>query len=121
MGADRTEVAGNEIRGNDSVGIAVVSLAMAFPPGATFDVGPIPEDNRIHDNVLAENGRRPDPAVKAVAGRGVDLLWDGSGWTNTWHQPGATRFPVFLPDRSWPDLVRKAWSRAVSGLARMLG
>ena len=121
MGADRTEVAGNEIRGNDSVGVAVVSLAMAFPPGATFDVGPIPEDNRIHDNVLSENGRHPDPAVKAVAGRGVDLLWDGSGWTNTWHQPGATRFPVFLPDRSWPDVFRKAWSRAISGLARMLG
>ena len=35
MAADRTEVAGNEIRGNDSFGIAVVSLAMAFPPGAT--------------------------------------------------------------------------------------
>jgi parallel beta-helix repeat protein len=121
MGADRTEVAGNEIRGNDSVGVAVISLAMAFPPGATFDVGPIPEDNRIHDNVLAENGRHPAPAVKEIAGRGVDLLWDGSGWTNTWHQPGATRFPVFLPDQTWPGLVRRAWSRAISGLARMLG
>jgi cytochrome c peroxidase len=121
MGADRTEVAGNDIRGNDSVGIAVVSLAIAFPPGATFDVGPIPEENRIHDNVLAENGRSPAPAVKEIAGRGVDLLWDGSGWSNTWHQPGATRFPPLLPDRSWPDLFRKAWSRAISGLARMLG
>jgi len=121
MGADRTEVTGNEIRGNDSVGVAVISLALAFPPGATFDVGPIPEDNRIHDNVLAENGGHPAPAVKEIAGRGVDLLWDGSGWTNTWHQPGATRFPVFLPDRSWPDVFRKAWSRAISGLARMLG
>jgi parallel beta-helix repeat protein len=121
MGADRTEVTGNEIRGNDSVGVAVISLAMAFPPGATFDVGPIPEDNRVHDNVLAENGRRPDPAVKAIAGGGVDLLWDGSGWTNTWHQPGATRFPMLLPDTSWPDLFRKAWSRAISGLARLIG
>jgi cytochrome c peroxidase len=121
MAADRTEVTGNEIRGNDSVGIAVVSLAIAFPPGATFDVGPIPEENRIHDNVLAENGRHPAPAVKEIAGRGVDLLWDGSGWTNTWHQPGATRFPMFLPDPSWSDVFRKAWSRAISGLARMLG
>jgi len=121
MGADRTEVAENEIRGNDSVGVAVVSLAIAFPPGATFDVGPVPEENLVHDNVLAENGSRPAPAVKEISGRGVDLLWDGSGWTNTWHQPGATRFPPLLPDRSWPDLFRKAWSRAISGLARMLG
>jgi len=121
MAADRTEVTGNEIRGNDSVGIAVVSLAIAFPPGASFDVGPIPEENRIHDNVLAENGRHPAPAVKEIAGRGVDLLWDGSGWTNAWHQPGATRFPMFLPDRSWPDVFRKAWSRAISGMARLLG
>jgi cytochrome c peroxidase len=119
MGADRTEVAGNEIRGNDSVGVALISLAMAFPPGATFDVGPIPEDNRIHDNVLADNGRHPAPAVKEIAGRGVDLLWDGSGWTNTWRQPGATRFPMFLPDQNWPGLVRRAWSRLVSGLARV--
>jgi len=121
MGADRTEVAGNEIRGNDSVGVAVISLAMAFPPGATFDVGPIPEDNRIHDNVLADNGRHPAPAVKDIAGRGVDLLWDGSGWTNSWDQPGATRFPMLLPDRSWPSLLRRAWSRTVSGLARVFG
>jgi len=120
MGADRTEVAGNEIRGNDSVGVAVISLAMAFPPGATFDVGPIPEDNRIHDNVLVDNGRHPAPAVKEIACRGVDLLWDGSGWTNSWDQPGATRFPMLLPDRSWPGLLRRAWSRAVSGLARVL-
>ncbi len=121
MAADCTEVAGNEIRDNASFGIAVVSLAMAFPPGATFDVGAVPEDNWIHDNVLAGNGRNPAPAVKAVTGRGVDLLWDGSGWTNAWHQPGASRFPALLPDRSWPDVIRKAWARVVSGLARVLG
>jgi parallel beta-helix repeat protein len=121
MAADRTEVAGNEIRGNDSFGVGVVSLAAAFPPGATFDVGPTPEDNWIHDNVLADNGKNPAPAVKAATGRGVDLLWDGSGWTNAWHQPGASRFPPALPDRSWPNLVRKAWSRVVAGVSRMLG
>jgi cytochrome c peroxidase len=121
MAADRTEVSGNEVRGNDSFGIGVVSLAAAFPPGAVFDVGPVPEDNWIHDNVLAENGKNPAPAVKAVTGKGVDLLWDGSGWTNAWREPGASRFPPALPDRTWPDLVRKAWSRVVAGLARVLG
>ena len=117
MAADRTEVAENEIRGNDSFGVAVVGLALAFPRGARFDVGAIPEDSWIHDNVLAENGGKPAPSVKEIAGRGVDLVWDGSGPTNAWHQPGATRFPPLLPDRTWPALVRRAWSRVVSLLA----
>jgi cytochrome c peroxidase len=74
----------------------------------------VPEGNRIFGNTLAENGRNPAASIKAVAGRGVDLLWDGSGWDNTWSQPGATRFPSLLPDRSWPDVLRRAWSRLVS-------
>ncbi|MGH9938072.1 MAG: parallel beta-helix domain-containing protein, partial [Blastocatellia bacterium] len=43
MAADRTTVTENEIRGNNSFGIAVVGLAIAFPKGRTFDVGAIPE------------------------------------------------------------------------------
>jgi parallel beta-helix repeat protein len=117
MAADRTEVAENEIRANDSFGIAVVSLTAAFPRGTAFDVGIVPEGNRIHDNRLAGNGGKPAPAVKA-AGGGADLLWDGSGWDNTWDEPGARAVPVFLPGPRWPVLLRKAWSRAVQGLAR---
>jgi hypothetical protein len=59
--------------------------------------------------------------VKAVAGRGVDLVWDGSGWDNAWRQPGARSFPPLLPDRSWPDVFRRAWSRAVTWLAGVAG
>jgi cytochrome c peroxidase len=121
MAADRTEVAGNEIRGNDSFGIAVVSLKNAFPQGTRFDVGIVPEGNWIHDNRLSNNGRNPAASVKAVAGRGVDLLWDGSGWDNAWRQPGARSFPPLLPDRSWPDVFRRAWSRAVTWLAGVAG
>ena len=121
MAADRTEVAGNEIRGNDSFGIGVVSLAMAFPPGATFDVGPVPEENWIHDNQLAENGRNPAPSVKAVTGGGVDLLWDGSGWTT----PGASRGPAASlrssPIAPGPTSSARPGPASVSGLARMLG
>jgi parallel beta-helix repeat protein len=113
MAADRTEVTGNEVRGNDSVGVAVVSLLSAFPKGTSFDVGIVPEGNRIFGNTLAENGRNPAASIKAVAGRGVDLLWDGNGWDNAWSQPGASRFPWLLPDRSWPDVLRRAWSRLV--------
>ena len=121
MAADRTEVAGNEVRGNDSLGIAVVSLTGVLPPGTSFDVGVIPEGNWIHGNTLAGNGRNPAPAIKAMAGRGVDLLWDGSGWDNAWRQPGATTFPPLLPDRTWPDVLRRAWSRIVSYLAEKAG
>jgi cytochrome c peroxidase len=121
MAADRTEVTGNEVRGNDSLGIAVVGLTTVLPPGASFDVGIIPEGNWIHDNTLAGNGGNAAPAVKALSGRGVDLLWDGSGWDNAWRQPGATTFPPLLPARTWPDVLRRAWSRVVSYLAEKAG
>jgi parallel beta-helix repeat protein len=121
MAADRTEVTGNEVRGNDSFAVAVVSLASAFPKGTSFDVGIVPEGNRVFGNTFADNGRNPAPSVKAVAGRGVDLIWDGSGSDNTWSQPGATRFPPLLPDRSWPGVLRRAWSRVVSYLAERAG
>jgi parallel beta-helix repeat protein len=119
MGADRTEVTANEIRGNDSFGIAVVSLKQAFPKGASFDVGPTPEGNWIHGNTLADNGKNPAASVKA-AGGGGDLVWDGSGPDNRWDQPEATSFPPFLPSRRWPDLFARAWSRVVETLGGLL-
>ena len=119
MGADRTEVTGNEIRGNDSFGVAVVSLKQAFPKGATFDVGPTPEGNWIHGNTLEGNGRKPTALVKA-AGGGGDLVWDGSGWDNRWEQPAGKAVPPILPSKAWPDPVAKAWSRVVSILSGWL-
>ena len=119
MGADRTEVADNEIRGNDSFGVAVVSLRQAFPKGATFDVGPTPEGNWIHGNTLEGNGGKPTDSVKA-AGGGGDLVWDGSGWDNKWEQPGAKAVPPWLPSRGWPDLLARAWSRVVVTLSGWL-
>jgi len=121
MAADRTEVSGNEVRGNDSFAVAVVSLTSAFPKGTSFDVGIVPEGNRVAGNTFSDNGRRPAASVKAIAGRGVDLIWDGSGADNTWNQPGATRFPPLLPDDSWPGVLRRAWSRVVSYLAAKAG
>jgi parallel beta-helix repeat protein len=119
IGADRTEVTGNEIRGNDSFGIAVVSLKQAFPKGATFDVGPTPEGNWIHGNTLADNGKNPAASVKATGGGG-DLVWDGSGWDNRWDQPGARSVPPLLPSKGWPDLFARAFSRVVVTLSDWL-
>jgi parallel beta-helix repeat protein len=120
MAADGTEVAGNEIRGNDSFGIAVVGLGAAFPGATSFDVGAVPEGTWIHDNRLADNGRNPAPAIRALGAVNADLLWDGSGWDNAWRQPGARAFPPWLPERTWPAFLRRAWSRAFS-LLRDLG
>jgi parallel beta-helix repeat protein len=114
MAADRTEVTQNEIRGNDSFGIALVSLRIAFPKGHKFDVGTEPEGNRIHGNQMADNGRHPAGRVKEAGAIDVDLFWDGSGWDNIWEQPEAKSFPAVLPNRHWPNLARRAYSRVFS-------
>src|SRR5262245_12104477 len=114
MAADRTTVTENEIRGNDSFGIAVVGLAIAFPKGKTFDVGAIPEGNKIFNNKLSENGRNPGELVKHLGAVNVDILWDGSGWNNSFEQSGVKRFPAMLPTDNWPDIFRRAYSRVYS-------
>jgi cytochrome c peroxidase len=114
MAADRTTVTGNEIRGNDSFGLAVIGLAMAYPKGKTFDVGPIPEGNRIFDNKFSENGRNPGETVKQLGAMNVDILWDGSGWDNSFEQSNVKRFPAILPTDNWPDVFRRAYARVYS-------
>jgi parallel beta-helix repeat protein len=114
MAADRTEVTENLIRGNDSFGIAIVGLAIAFPKGRTFDVGAVPEGNRIYGNKLSENGRNPGGLVKEIGAVNCDLFWDGSGWDNSWIQPGAKSFPAVLPNEVWPSVARRAYTRAFS-------
>ncbi|HKX30517.1 MAG TPA: parallel beta-helix domain-containing protein [Blastocatellia bacterium] len=116
IAADRTEVTRNEIQGNDSFGIAVVSLALAFPNARSFDVGSLPEGNKIHDNRMADNGRNPGPQTRSVGGTNLDLIWDGSGWSNSWNQPGAKSFPQVLPNEEWPEFAQRAYTRIVSFL-----
>ncbi|MGE0127716.1 MAG: parallel beta-helix domain-containing protein [Blastocatellales bacterium] len=114
MAADRTTMTENEISGNDSFGIAVVGLAIAFPKGKTFDVGAIPEGNKIFNNKLAENGRNPGGLVKELGAMNVDILWDGSGWDNSFEQSGVKAFPGMLPTNNWPDVFRRAYARVYS-------
>lgn len=110
-----------EIPGNDSFGIAVVGLGAAFPGAKSFDVGAVPEGTWIHDNRLEGNGRTPAPAVKALGAVNADLLWDGRGWDNAWREPGARAFPPWLPERTWPVFLRRAWSRTFSLLRDLAG
>ena len=116
MAADRTEVTANEIRGNDSFGLAVVGLAIAFPKGRTFDVGAIPESNRIYGNTFADNGRNPAGLVKDVGVKNCDIFWDGSGWNNSFEQTGVKSFPAILPNSDWPNPLRRAFTRGFNFL-----
>ncbi|HEY7180789.1 MAG TPA: parallel beta-helix domain-containing protein [Blastocatellia bacterium] len=114
MAADRTIVTENEIRGNDSFGVAVIGLAAAFPKGKSFDVGAIPEGNRIFNNKISENGHNPGGLVKQMGAINVDIIWDGSGWDNSFEQSGVKRFPSILPTDNWPDVFRRAYARVYS-------
>jgi parallel beta-helix repeat protein len=113
MAADETEVTGNEIRGNDCYGIAVFSLADVFPKGTVFDVGPMPEKNWVHANTFSGNGRHPAGALASAGLPGADLIWDGTGWTNAWDEPGASR-STLLPGSHWPSFARRGWWRLLS-------
>jgi cytochrome c peroxidase len=99
LGADRTEVTGNEVRGNGSYGIAVTSLLSLYPPEVPLDVEPFADGNWIHSNRLEGNGSAPDPRLGQLGLPGRDLLWDGTGEGNRWHQPGASSHPEELPGR----------------------
>jgi len=99
MAADKTEVTGNEITGNDSFGIAVNHLNIIFPPNTKYDVDPSPDENYFHKNILRDNGKNPHESLKKLGLNGSDLLWDMSGKNNVWDQPGASSFPPALPGK----------------------
>jgi parallel beta-helix repeat protein len=112
MAADETEVTGNEIRGNNSYGVSVVSLTITFPKGTQFDVGPTPENTFVHDNVYSDNGRQPAESITRQGLRGADLLWDLTGWSNRWQEANATRATPVL-NASWPAIARRAYWRVL--------
>ncbi len=113
VAADRSEVRNNEIHGNETMGLGVISLQKLLPDRAEFDVGTEPEANWIHDNSYEDNGTDPDPALSEAGLPGADLLWDGSGWDNAWSEGDATRSPSVLPSRDWPNFLRRGYWRVL--------
>ena len=111
MTADNTEVFNNEIRDNQSAGLILTSLYIIYDRDTEFDLGPIPENNWIHDNIFENNGYDPDSSITDEGIYGADIIWTGEGWNNAFDQPGASSFPPLLPNRSWPDPVRRAYWR----------
>ena len=111
LAGDDVEVTGNEIRGNDSFGVAVVGLDSHFGAGSVYDLDPHPERCFIHGNAMASNGGKAAAVVTDAGYDGADLLWDLSGADNSWDQPGASRLPYFLPGSDWSPLRRRANGR----------
>ncbi len=81
IAGDRVVIEKNVANHNNSAGIAIGRLP---PPFAALDpaLNPLPDANRVRDNVAQHNGDHPDPKLAPLPG--ADLLWDGSGTGNCW-------------------------------------
>ena len=77
--------------------------------------------NNIHNNSYQNNGSNPAGIVVASGFDGADLLWDVTGYDNSWKEPKATKLPPILPDRDWSKLSRLANWRIWRFLTRVLG
>ena len=120
LAADHVEVYSNTIRGNKTAGVAVFNLTIGFDEDE-IDVGPNPEHNWIHDNVMQNNGTDADEFVRSLGISGSDILWDGSGWNNRFDQPGASSFPPLLPGSSWAPPFYNLYWRTLSFVIGLLG
>jgi len=99
VGTDNTVVENNTVKGNNFLGIAVVSTTVlgalaGIPPEAFAGIEPNPDGDRVINNVVNTNGT-VQPALPFPA---VDLLWDGSGTNNCWSGNIYKKsFPELLP------------------------
>ncbi len=81
LATDDNEVHDNEIKGNSSVGVLVVSyLEVLFGKPNDDQYNAFPQGNFIHSNTFEGNGLDAHPLVKAAAA-GLspipDIVWDG--------------------------------------------
>ena len=100
VGADNVTIKHNKISNNHFTGIATVSdlvlgALAGLPPGAFADIDPNPDNSKVTDNLLVNNGTLPPAGLPLP---GVDLLWDGSGTNNCWkNNTYSTSYPSPLP------------------------
>jgi len=104
MAADHTEVTRNQIFGNDSQGIEMISfLTSQVSPRKKMelDIEPNSDNNLIHDNFFRDNGLRPAKIFLDQKLPGGDILWDTTGVGNGWREkPGLRTVPPELPSES---------------------
>ena len=121
LGADNAEVYDNVIKDNKTGGIGIYSLTRTgvFEPNE-LDIGPLPEGNKIYDNILIHNGYDPDTFLTDLGIPGSDIIWDGSGAGNTFDQPGVSAFPPILPTSSWPAFLHRAYDNILNFAVQQL-
>jgi parallel beta-helix repeat protein len=100
VGSDNVTIKNNKITNNNFTGIATVSDLVlgqlaGLPPEAFGDIEPNPDNSKIIDNILVNNGTAPPAGLPLP---GVDLLWDGSGTNNCWkNNTHSSEYPSPLP------------------------
>jgi parallel beta-helix repeat protein len=123
LATDNAEVTNNTIQDHKTVGIAVFSSTRsgAFDTNE-LDIGPTPENNRVHNNTYANNGFDPDPATKELGIPGADIIWDGTGVGNYFDEADTvTTFPPVLPKSSWPDWLYRAYFNILNTAIEQMG
>ncbi|MCU7550828.1 right-handed parallel beta-helix repeat-containing protein [Chitinophagaceae bacterium LB-8] len=100
VGGDNSTIEDNNVKGNNFVGIAVVSTLVLgqlgnIPPEAFADIEPLANQVKVTSNVVMKNGEAPPTGLPLP---GEDLLWDGLGVDNCWLKNNYnTGFPQTLP------------------------
>lgn len=108
MATDNSQIYNNVIENNDSFGVALVSLYQAYSQEEILNgVGALSEGNRVYDNTYINNGTNPSPEVTDSGLPGADILWDATGYGNTFDEPGASMFPPLLPSSGQPEPVQR--------------
>jgi parallel beta-helix repeat protein len=104
MAADHTEVTQNQIFGNDSQGVQMISYLtsqVAPKKKMELDIEPNSDNNLIHANLYHDNGQHPAKTYLDQKIPGGDIAWDGTGVGNGWQEtPDAKTFPAELPKQS---------------------
>ncbi len=100
MAADKNVIVDNEIKGNQSFGVAMVELDVLEDPKKDPKLEPNPDMNQILNNTYENNGKNPQGIVKEMLRKGADIIWSGAGKNNCAIKPkGATTIGAEnLPD-----------------------
>jgi len=119
IGTDWVDLIGNQISGNGSLGVGLISL----PPDLAAEdprVDPFPDFNHFIGNWVVGNGLGPDPKLALLGLPPVDLLWDGSGQGNGWRDNTyRTSYPFDLPLAPVPEPA--GWMMLIVGIALLQG
>lgn len=120
IASDQVEVYNNTITGNNTGGIGIFSITIAFDK-SELDIGDKPEHLYIHDNQMSGNGLEPDEFVTKMGVPGADILWDVSGADVRIDQPGINTFPPIVPKPSWAPWAYNMYWNALNFVIGLIG